>query len=90
MINNREALFHHPPYFLEQELLSKIKSANLNDTMTVLSEINSLKRTRLSKDVLRSVKNSLIYSVTIFTRAAIEGSVAPEAAFTLSDSIILA
>ena len=58
--------------------------------MTVLSEINSLKRTRLSKDALRSVKNSLICSVTFFTRAAIEGGVMPEAAFTLSDSIILA
>ncbi len=90
MIKNREKLFHHPPYFLEQELLSKIKSGNLNDTLVVLKEINSLKRTRLSKDVLRSVKNSLICSVTLFTRAAIEGGVTPEAAFTLSDSIILA
>jgi two-component system response regulator YesN len=89
MIKNREKLFHHPPFFLEQELLSKIKSGNLNDTLAVLKEINSLKRTRLSKDVLRSVKNSLICSVTLFTRAAIEGGVTPEAAFTLSDSIIL-
>lgn len=90
MIKNRETLFHHPPFFLEQELLSKIKSGNLNDTLAVLREINSLKRTRLSKDALRSVKNSLICSVTLFTRAAIEGGVTPEAAFTLSDSIILA
>lgn len=89
MIKNRESLFHHPPYFLEQELLSKIKSGNLNETMAVLTEINSLKRPRLSKDALRSVKNSIICSVTIFTRAAIEGGVMPEAAFTLSDSIIL-
>lgn len=89
MIKNRETLFRHPPYFLEQELLSKIKAGNLNETMTVLREINSLKRTRLSKDALRSIKNSLICSVTLFTRAAIEGGVTPEAAFTLSDSIIL-
>ncbi|MGE5676696.1 MAG: helix-turn-helix transcriptional regulator [Pseudomonadota bacterium] len=58
--------------------------------MSTLHEINSLKRTRLSKDAVRSVKNSLICSVTIFTRAAIEGGVTPEAAFTLSDSLILA
>jgi len=90
MISNRETLFHHPPFFLEQELLSKIKSGNLDSTITILSEINSLKRTRLSKDALRSVKNSLICSVTLFTRAAIEGGVMPEAAFTMSDSIILA
>lgn len=90
MIKNRETLFHHPPYFLEQELLSKIKSANLSGAMAVLREINSLKRTRLSRDALRSVKNSLICSITLFTRAAIEGGVMPEAAFTLSDSLILA
>ncbi len=89
MVKNRESLFHHPPYFLEQELLSKIKSGNLKETMLVLTEINSLKRTRLSKEPLRSVKNSLICSVTLFTRAAIEGGVMPEAAFTLSDAIIL-
>ena len=89
MIRNRESLFHHPPYFMEQELLSKIKAGNLSDAMMVLTEINSLKRTRLSKDALRSVKNSLICSVTLFTRAAIEGGVLPEAAFTLSDAIIL-
>jgi YesN/AraC family two-component response regulator len=89
MIKNRESLFHHPPYFLEQELLSKIKSGNLNDTIMILTEINSLKRPKLSGDALRSVKNSLICSVTLFTRAAIEGGVMPEAAFTLSDSIIL-
>jgi two-component system response regulator YesN len=63
---------------------------HLNETIAVLSEINSMKRTRLSKDAIRSVKNSLICSVTLFTRAAIEGGVMPEAAFTLSDSIILA
>lgn len=90
LIKNRETLFHHPPYFLEQEMLSKIKSGNLKETMSALHEINSLKRTRLSKDAIRSVKNSLICSITIFTRAAIEGGVMPEAAFTLSDSLILA
>lgn len=90
LIKNRETLFHHPPYFLEQEMLSKIKSGNLKETMSSLHEINSLKRTRLSKDAIRSVKNSLICSITIFTRAAIEGGVMPEAAFTLSDSLILA
>lgn len=89
IIKNRETLFHHPPYFLEQELLSKIKAGKLNDTMMLLTEINSLKRTILSKDPLRSLKNSLICSVTLFTRAAIEGGVIPEAAFTMSDSVIL-
>lgn len=88
-VKNRESLFHHPPYFLEQELLSKIKTGNLKESMLVLKEINSLKRSKLSVDTLRSIKNSLICSTTLFTRASIEGGVLPEVAFTLSDSIIL-
>lgn len=88
-VQNRESLFHHPPYFLEQELLSKIRIGNLKDSLMILKEINSLRRPKLSKDTLRSIKNSLICSVTLFTRASIEGGVQPEAAFTLSDSIIV-
>lgn len=88
-VKNRESLFHHPPYFLEQELLSKIKTGNLKDSLAVLKEINSLKRSKLSIDTIRSIKNSLICSTTLFTRASIEGGVLPEVAFTLSDSIIL-
>jgi YesN/AraC family two-component response regulator len=89
VVRNRESLFHHPPYFLEQELLTKIKTGNLKDSLMLLKEINSLKRSKLSQDTLRSIKNSLICSITIFTRASIEGGVQPETAFTLSDSLIL-
>lgn len=89
MINNRQSLFHHAPYFLEQELVSKIKAADLSGAISVLNEINALKKAKLAPDRFRSLKNSLICSITLFTRAAIEGGVPPEAAFTLSDSIIL-
>jgi YesN/AraC family two-component response regulator len=89
MVNNRQSLFHHTPFFLEQELLSKIKAGNLNDSIAVLNEINSLKKPKLAKEKTRSIKNSLICSVTLFTRAAIDGGVPPEAAFTLSDSAIM-
>jgi two-component system response regulator YesN len=87
--HNRDSLFHHPPYFLEQELLTKIRTGNLKDSLILLKEINSLKRSKLSLDTLRSIKNSLICSITLFTRAAIESGVQPEVAFSLSDSLIL-
>lgn len=86
---DHDFLFHHPPYFLEQELLSKIKAGNLQSALLILKEINSLKRTKLSTDALRSIKNSLICSITLFTRASIEGGVLPELAFNLSDNLIL-
>lgn len=89
IVKNRGSEFHHPPYFLEQELLGKIRTGNLNDSMAILKEINSLKRSKLAGETFRSIKNSLICSITIFTRAAIEGGVQPESAFTLSDALIL-
>jgi YesN/AraC family two-component response regulator len=87
-VQSRENIFYHPPYFLEQQLASKIKMANFEEALLILKEINSLKRAKLSSNECRSIKNSLIGSITIFTRAAIEGGVESEAAYNLSDYYI--
>ncbi len=86
---NRMALFQHPPYFLEQEEVRMIRNGDKNNALKVLSEINSLKRATLAQDPLRSLKNSLICSCTLFTRAAISAAVPADEAFTLSDAFIL-
>lgn len=85
---NRMQQFSHPPYFLEQELVRHITHGDRRNAVRILSEINALSRATLSRDPLRSVRNSLIASVTLFTRAAIAGGAFAEAAFTLSDSYI--
>ncbi|WP_105619292.1 AraC family transcriptional regulator [Vallitalea okinawensis] len=87
-VENRQSMFHHPPYFLEQELVNKIKEGNIKQAKSILNEINRLKRAKLTDNPIRSIKNSLICSTTIFTRAIIEGGVDPESAFTLSDTFI--
>jgi len=84
----RSQQYLHPPYFLERRLISYIKNADLLNARKTLAEINSLLRANLSKDFLRSLKNSLIGSCVLYTRAAIEGGVTPERAFTLSDAYI--
>jgi hypothetical protein len=56
--------------------------------MQLLEELNRLTRATLADTPLRSLKNSLIASVTLFTRAAITGGVPYDEAFTLSDSFI--
>jgi len=56
--------------------------------MELLSELNKLTRATLADTPLRSLKNSLIASVTLFTRAAITGGVPSDEAFTMSDSFI--
>ena len=48
-----------------------------------------MERARLADSPVRSVKNSLIASCTLFTRAAIDADVPPEDAFSHSDVHIL-
>jgi AraC-like DNA-binding protein len=86
--DNRIRLFSHPPYFLEQEICRLISAGDKEYAMKILSEINARDRARLANDPQRSLKNSLICSCTLFTRAAIAGGVSPDAAYTMSDSFI--
>jgi AraC-like DNA-binding protein len=86
--DNRIRLFSHPPYFLEQEICRLISAGDKEYAMKILSEINARDRARLAGDPLRSLKNSLICSRTLFTRSAIAGGVSPDAAYTMSDSFI--
>lgn len=85
---NRLANFHHSPLFLEEELQQRISSGNLAGALDTLVIINSNKRATLADTPLRSLKNSVICSSTIFARAAINGGVPSPSALTLSDTYI--
>jgi len=85
---NLEHRFVHPPYLLERRMAGYIAAGELESAMAILEEINRMSRARLAGDRLRSLKNSLIASCTIFTRAAIEGGVDAEISFMLSDASI--
>lgn len=88
-IKNQQEFFLHPPYLLEQQLLNAIQEGNYTKAYGVLNKINSLERAKLAHHPIRSLKNSLICSCTLFTRAIIQGGVHPETAFNLSDVYIL-
>ena len=83
---NRINLFSHPPYFMEQEISRLITAGDKVNSEKLLTRINTQRRAVLAKEPLRSLKNSLIASCTLFTRAAIAGGASPDAAFTLSDT----
>lgn len=85
---NRIQLFSHPPFHLEQEITRHIANADRKNALRVLAEINALPRATLAQDPLRSLKNSLICSCALFTRAAIAGGASADDAFTLSDAYI--
>jgi YesN/AraC family two-component response regulator len=87
-LKNMDIEYKHPPYFLESKLLSEISLGLLSEALTTLTQINELERASLSSNSLRSIKNSMIASCTIFTRAIIRAGVTPEDAFDLSDIFI--
>lgn len=87
-LKNLDIHYKHPSYTLEQKLLNEIKQGYLIQSRITLEEINALERPTLARDSIRSIKNSLIGSCTLFTRAAIEAGIDSEDAFDLSDVFI--
>lgn len=85
---NRSRLFLHSPFFLEQNVCRCITEGKEQQAIEKLKQINNLNRAILADEPIRSLKNSLIASCTLFTRAAINGGISPDDAFTLSDSYI--
>lgn len=85
---NLDTMYIHPPYFLEREMIDMIKKGDNKNAQRLLIETNKQQRARLADDPLRSLKNSIICSCTLYARAAIEAGSLPEEAFTLSDTFI--
>jgi AraC-like DNA-binding protein len=89
IFNDREGMFRHSPFSLEQDLVRHVINGNDQvalDTLTRISQQGS--KAVLAKDPLRSAKNSMICSCTFLTRAAIQAGVPDEEAFALSDASI--
>ncbi|WP_438348582.1 AraC family transcriptional regulator [Paenibacillus sp. FA6] len=84
-----EQSFVHPKFDDEQELLEAIRFGNEAKALVMMSKINEMEGATLAAHPLRSKKNALIASCTLFTRAIIKGKVDPETAFQLSDAFIL-
>lgn len=87
---NLETMYIHPPYFLEREMINMIKKGDYKNAQRLLIETNKQTRAHLASDPIRSLKNSIICSCTLYARAAIEAGSLPEEAFTLSDTFIVA
>lgn len=85
---NIQNFYYHPSFALEQQLMDCIIRCDQKAAKEVLDQINILERAKLAGEPLRSIKNSLICSCTLFTRAIIRGGALPEDAFSLSDVMI--
>ncbi|MHC1740374.1 MAG: helix-turn-helix domain-containing protein [Anaerolineaceae bacterium] len=89
IFNDREGMFRHSPFSLEQDLVRYVVKGNDQAALDTLARI-SLQGSKavLANDTLRSAKNSMICSCTFLTRAAIQAGVPDEEAFALSDAAI--
>ena len=77
----------HGTYLAEQEMLRMVREGDLElirhiDRIAVTGSIGQLAETG---DTLRQMKNSVQVCATLFSRAAIEGGLSPETAYTLCD-----
>ncbi|NMB97098.1 MAG: AraC family transcriptional regulator, partial [Clostridiaceae bacterium] len=88
-IEKYASYYKHPSYYLERKMLNALKRGIRKEAIETLSVINKMERARLADSPVRSVKNSLIASCTLFTRSAIDANVPPEDAFSHSDVHIL-
>lgn len=84
-IENCASYYKHPSYYLERKLLNALKRGSRAEAIETMTVINRLERARLADSPMRSMKNSLIASCTLFARAAIDANVPTEEAFSHSD-----
>lgn len=86
--NRQNLMFHHTESLI-RERYNCIRDGNIDKLLILLDTPLNGDVGVLAKDnELRSKKNLLICAVAIYTRAAMEGGVPAEEAYTLSDSFI--
>lgn len=87
--SDREAMFTHSPYALEEKLSKAVTRGDRDAALSALQEITSRgEKAVVAKDPLRSAKNSMIGSIAFLARATIQAGVNADKAFALSDSLI--
>lgn len=88
ILTDREAMFRHSPYALEEKLSKAVTKGDRNAAVAALKEISRQgDKAVLAKDPLRSAKNSMIGSIAFLARATIQAGVNADKAFALSDSL---
>ncbi len=88
IFSSQETQSRHNPYDQERREIESIRTGNLEQLKRSWSEDTIGQVGVVSPNPLRNAKDLAIVLVTLGTRAAIEGGVLSEVAFTLSDTYI--
>lgn len=85
--NRQNSVFHHTPEF-EKRLLECVKDGNTDRLLALRYSMDGTPGVLSKGNPIRNQKNYFICMVTLVTRAAIEGGLNSELAYTLSDLYI--
>lgn len=78
----------HNTYTQEQQLLRLVRKGDTAALRQWIASAPAIRSGTLASDQLRQVKNVFVVTVTLVSRAAIQGGLSTEDAFTLSDMYI--
>lgn len=84
----KEGLFQNKSYELEQMIVNFVKSGNPHGLFDLTVNESNIHSGITAPNVIRQLKNNLIVSTTIATRAAIDGGLDTDTAFKMSDEFI--
>lgn len=90
VINDREDQQHNNSYELEQLLCEYVREGRAEDLKSLYINDATLHAGTIAHTPLRQLKNTLIVSTTLCTRAAIEGGLDTDTAYRTSDEFIQA
>lgn len=88
ILMHQEQEMPHTPYTLEKLALQCVSRGDKEGLKKALSDTQMSEQGILALDSLRHAKNVAISSITLASRAAIEGGINAETAFTVNDSYI--
>ena len=88
IISRQEQEAAHTPYNQEMREMKSIEEGNVEVLRQVIAEPVVGERGVLSSDAVRQAKNIAISMITLASRAAIDGGINAETAFTVCDSYI--
>lgn len=84
----KEDYFHNKSYELEELVLNYVRTGDLEGLQTVSVNDSDIHAGITGPTTLRQIKNNLIISTTLATRAAIDGGLDYDTAYKLSDDFI--
>lgn len=78
----------HNTYTQEQQMLRMVRKGDTTSLRQWIASAPAIRGGTLASDQLRQIKNTFVVTATLVSRAAIQGGLSTEDAFTLSDAYI--